>query len=156
MYGFPEYKVSLPGGGAHSQTDLYLLAKANNELLTIMVEGKNSESFGSTIENWLGDNPSEGKRRRLDYLLNQLGLIQQNAYNLRYQLMHRAASALLEARKVNAKHAMMLVHSFSDTGKGFVDYTKFVTLFHLSAQNNKIVGPVLIDGIDLYFGWVTE
>ncbi|PLR95748.1 hypothetical protein CVD19_13510 [Bacillus sp. T33-2] len=38
LYGFPEYKVSLPGGGASSENDLYLLAKANDELLTIMVE----------------------------------------------------------------------------------------------------------------------
>lgn len=29
LYGFPEYKVSLPGGGANSQNDLYLLAKAD-------------------------------------------------------------------------------------------------------------------------------
>ena len=33
-----------------SQNDLYVLAKSNNELLTIMVEGKVSEPFGSTVE----------------------------------------------------------------------------------------------------------
>ncbi|WP_342615447.1 DUF6946 family protein [Peribacillus frigoritolerans] len=156
LYGFPEYKVPLPGGNASSQNDLYVLAKANNELLTIMVEGKVSEPFGETIDSWLGDNPSEGKRTRLEYLLYQLGLDKESVLNQRYQLIHRAASTLLEARKVNANNSLMLVHSFSDAGKWFEDYAEFVKLFHLSPKKDGIVGPVQVNGIDLYFGWVTE
>lgn len=60
LYGFPEYKVALPGGGASSQNDLYLLAKAEGELLTIMVEGKVSEPFGEKLITWKGETPSEG------------------------------------------------------------------------------------------------
>ena len=156
LYGFPEYKVSLPGGSASSQNDLYVLAKANNELITIMVEGKVLEPFGETIESWLGDSPSNGKRTRLEYLLNQLGLDEESVLNQRYQLMHRAASALLEARNVNANNALMLVHSFSEKGKWFEDYEKFVKLFSLFPKKNGIVGPVQLNGINLYFGWVTE
>jgi len=50
LFGFPEYKVSLPGGSTSSQNDLYVLAKANNELLTIMIEGKVSETFGKRFK----------------------------------------------------------------------------------------------------------
>jgi hypothetical protein len=155
LYGFPEYKVTLPGGNASSTNDLYVLAKANNELLTIMVEGKVSEPFGETIKSWLGDNPSEGKRERLDYLLNLLGLNKKSVRNIRYQLLHRAASALIEASNVNAKNTLMLVHSFSETGKWFEDYAEFVKLFHLSPKRDEIVGPVSFNGINQYFGWVT-
>ncbi|MEK4231265.1 DUF6946 family protein [Solibacillus sp. FSL H8-0538] len=156
LYGFPEYKVALPGGNASSQNDLYVLAKASNELLTIMVEGKVSEPFGETVESWLGDNPSDGKRKRLEYLLKLLGLDEDSVKNIRYQLLHRAASALLEARKVNANNSLMLVHSFSETAKWFEDFTEFVKLFHLSPKQDEIVGPIKLNGINLYFGWVTE
>ncbi|QIZ08469.1 hypothetical protein HFZ78_18590 [Priestia megaterium] len=156
LYGFPEYKVPLPGGNASSQNDLYVLAKANNELLTIMVEGKVSEPFGETVASWLGDNPSDGKRKRLNYLLNLLGLHEDSVLNKRYQLIHRVASALLEAKNVNANNSLMLVHSFSQTGKWFEDYAEFVKLFHLSPKKDGIVGPVQLNGVNLYFGWVNE
>jgi hypothetical protein len=117
LYGFPEYKVPLLGGGASSQNDLYVLAKSTDELLTIMVEGKVSEPFGETVASWLGDNPSHGKRNRLKYLLSILGLEEGSVLNKRYQLIHRAVSALLEANNVNAKNSLMLVHSFNETGK---------------------------------------
>ncbi|MDZ5472413.1 hypothetical protein SM124_11705 [Bacillus sp. 31A1R] len=156
LYGFPEYKVPLPGGSASSQNDLYVLAKVQNKLLTIMVEGKVSEPFGETVGSWLGDTPSEGKRKRLKYLLDLLEIDEREVLDKRYQLIHRTASALIEALKVNANNALMLVHSFSETGKWFEDYAEFVTLFQLSPEKNAIVGPVQLNGIDLYFGWVTE
>jgi hypothetical protein len=155
LYGFPEYKVPLPGGSTSSQNDLYVLAKTNNELLTIMVERKVSEPFGETVASWLGDNPSYGKRKRLEYLLSILGLDEGSVLNKRYQLIHRAASALLEANNVNAKNSLVLVHSFNKTGKWFEDYAEFVKLFNISPKKDKIVGPVELNGINLYFGWVT-
>ncbi|WP_194840956.1 DUF6946 family protein [Filobacillus milosensis] len=155
LYGFPEYKVPLPGGSASSQNDLYVLAKANDELLTIMVEGKVSEPFGETVESWLGKEYSKGKKSRLDFLLEQLGLNEESVLDKRYQLLHRTASALIEAKQVRAKNAMMLVHSFSEAGKWFEDYEAFVKLFQLSPKKGEIVGPVLLDGVNLYFGWVT-
>ena len=155
LYGFPEYKVPLDGGSTSSQNDLYVLAKSNNELLTIMVEGKVSEPFGETVETWLGPNPSKGKGERLDQLLVLLNLSKVTVQDKRYQLLHRTASALIEARSIKANNAMMLVHSFSETGKWFEDYADFVQLFQLLPEKDTIVGPVLLDGVNLYFGWVT-
>ena len=156
LYGFPEYKVAIPGGNASSQNDLYVLAKVKNELLTIMVEGKVSEPFGETVGLWLGNNPSDGKRKRLNYLLSLLRLQENHIIKIRYQLLHRTASALIEAKKVNAKNSLMLVHSFSHEAKWFKDYANFVKLFDLTPLENNIVGPIQLDGINLYFGWVTE
>ncbi|WP_342598152.1 hypothetical protein MHB48_11100 [Psychrobacillus sp. FSL H8-0483] len=156
LYGFPEYKVALPGGRASSQNDLYVLAKANNELLTIMVEGKVSEPFGETVSAWLGEHPSNGKRKRLKYLLELLELHEGSVVNKRYQLLHRTASSLIEAKNINTNNSLMLVHSFSKTGKWYEDYAEFVKLFNLSPKKDGIVGPVQLNGINLYFGWVTE
>jgi hypothetical protein len=155
LYGFPEYKVSLPGGSASSQNDLYILAKTNKELLIIMVEGKVSEQFGETVETWKGKELSDGKRKRLDYLLNLLNLDESNVLNIRYQLLHRTASAIIEANNVGAKNALMLVHSFSEKGKWFEDYQAFVELFNLKPKKEEIVGSVYLNGVNVYFGWVT-
>src|SRR5690348_15457505 len=42
----PEHQVSLPGGSAASQNDVWVLARHSNGLASITVEGKVSESFG--------------------------------------------------------------------------------------------------------------
>ena len=45
LMAFPEHKVSLPGGRAPSQNDIFVLSKGNDQLISIMVEGKVSEPF---------------------------------------------------------------------------------------------------------------
>lgn len=155
LFGFPEYKVALPGGGHASQNDLYVIGKAGSELVSIMVEGKVNEPFSEKVRKWLGDNPSNGKQERLAFLLDLLNLKEENCLEVRYQLLHRTVSAVIEAKKINAKNAMMLVHSFSKEFKWFEDYQEFLELFGISAEKNSIVGPVKVKDIDLYFGWVT-
>ena len=71
-------------------------------------------------------------------------------------MLHRTASAIIEAKKVNAKNSLILVHSFSKEAKWFEDYANFVKLFDITPKKNTIVGPIQIDEINLYFGWVTE
>ncbi|PFG07783.1 hypothetical protein [Bacillus sp. es.034] len=156
LYGFPEYKVSLPGGGAPSQNDLYLLTNAGGEILPIMVEGKVSEPFGEEVRVWKGENPSKGKINRLRSILELLGLSEEEVLYKRYQLFHRIASAEIEAKNVHAKHALMLVHSFSQHAKWFEEYQEFVNLFGVKAKKDAVVGPVNVNGVQLYFGWVTE
>lgn len=156
LFGFPDYKVSLLGDPADSQNDLYVLAKADNELLTIMVEGKVAESFGATVDTWKEKNPSRGKTERLTYLLDTLNLKEDSVLDKRYQLVHRAASTLIEANRVQANHALVLVHSFSETGKWYEDYADFVKLFDLTPIQDKVVGPISINGVNVYFGWINE
>nr|WP_066050889.1 hypothetical protein [Robertmurraya korlensis] len=120
-----------------------------------MVEGKVSESFGKTVEKWLGNEPSNGKRERFEFLISELQLNQDEGLNIRYQLLHRRVSAMLEAKKINAPNALMLVHSFSESYVGFEDYLEFARLLGLQVEKEEIVGPVLLNGINVYFGWVT-
>jgi hypothetical protein len=154
LFGLPEYKVPLPGGNRESQNDIYVVAKGNGDLITIMVEGKVSESFDKKVDEWLGKEHSLGKDERLGFLLDKLNLHGTEVKEIRYQLLHRTVSAILEAEKINAKHAIMLVHSFSQTDKWFDDYSNFVNLFGLIAKKDDIVGPISNNGTYLYFGWV--
>jgi hypothetical protein len=73
-----------------------------------------------------------------------------------YQFTHRAASALIEARRFGASTAVMLIHSFSENSEGFSDYAKFAALFGIKAFPNKAYFAKRIDDIDLYFAWVSE
>ncbi|WP_026690254.1 DUF6946 family protein [Alteribacter aurantiacus] len=156
LYGFPEYNVPLPGGAAGSQNDLYVLGKAGDELITIMVEGKVDEPFGPTIASWYGEDPSKGKKKRLNFLLETLELEGMDVVKTRYQLLHRAASAVIEAKRIGAKHALMLIHSFSEIGQWYEDYEAFIDLFPVIAEKDCIVGPAIIGDVNLYFGWVSE
>jgi len=110
----PEYQVPLPGGGHPSQNDVWVLARAKEGLVSIAVEGKVSEPFGLTIGEWKKDF-SPGKKLRLKYLCSLLGFLKQPIDDVRYQLLHRTASAIIEANRFHARYAVMVVHSFSQT-----------------------------------------
>lgn len=154
LLAFPEYKVPLPGGLHPSQNDIFILAKTNNQLISITVEGKVSEPFGEIITEWRKDN-SEGKDIRLKFLLDKLGLEKNKQIDtIRYQLLHRTASALIEAEKFKAENALMLVNSFSQSNEWFDDYGQFLALFNLNAEPDSLVFAKNINGIDLYFSWV--
>ena len=153
LLAIPEHKVSLPGGSRSSQNDLFVLAKSHDQLISIAVEGKVSEPFGDTVSKWL-QNPTPGKKKRLDFLCTELGLAGADVSNIRYQLLHRTASAILEAKKFNASHALMLVHSFSQKNEWFKDYNLFSKLFRIDAKMNRIHFASKIGDIQLYLGWV--
>jgi len=86
LFIFPDYQVPLPGGYRPSQSDIFVLAKAQGNLITIAVEGKVREPFGQTINEWL-NKESTGKQIRLDYLCDQPGITKESVYHIRYQLM---------------------------------------------------------------------
>ena len=121
--------------------------------MAMMVEGKVSEPFDKTVSQWL-QGASPGKKERLDYLVNLLRIDKAEIGHIRYQLLHRTASALIEAARLGATNAAMLIHSFSETYEWYDDFANFVALFNLSAAKDSVVGPAKVGKIDLYFGWV--
>ena len=149
----PEHQVPLPGGSRPSQNDIWVLAKTSLGLLSIAVEGKVSESFGPTVGEWFKE-PSPGKQQRLSYLCQQLEVGFPPDSQLRYQLFHRTASAIIEARRFNAPDAAMVVHTFSPTDEWFDDYSAFLKVLGLSAGINEIASKRLASGVRLHLAWV--
>ena len=94
----PEHKVPLPGGNRAAQNDVWVLARHRTGLASITVEGKLDETFGELLEDWL-KNAGPGRLERLDFLWRKLGLSAEPHGKIRYQLLHRAASALIEAER---------------------------------------------------------
>ena len=154
LIGIPEHQVPLPGGSRPSQTDLWVLARGGDDLISIAVEGKVSETFGPTVDEWLVD-ASEGKRERLAFLQECLGLEAPVPGDIRYQLLHRTASALIEAKRFGATYSLMLVHSFSQSCEWLDDYQNFASLYGVKAAAGQVVMCRTINGIHLSLGWAT-
>ena len=155
ILGIPEHKVDLPPkGGRPSRNDLLVHAKSRDELISIAVEGKVAEPFGPLVSEWMEDT-SPGKSERLEFLINLLEINNKDISNIRYQLLHRTASALIEAERFCAPHALMLVHSFSQTHEWFEDYAAFAALYGQKAGPDSLVSIGEISGKNLYLSWVT-
>lgn len=153
LLAIPEFPVDLPGGKRPSQNDLFVLARTQDgELVTIMVEGKVREPFGETLANWL-KGASKGKHRRFNFLCDTLGLSRDPPLTLRYQLFHRSASAILIARRFTARHAVLLVHSFSPEHHGFADYQEFLRIFGIEGESNRLMALPSLGNLQLYAGW---
>lgn len=153
LIGIPEHEVPLPGGRRPSQNDVFVLAKGSDGLVSIAVEGKVSEAFDKPVDMRFA-NPTPGESARLEFLLELLGLERAAVGSLGYQLLHRTASAILEAKRFGARHAIMLVHSFSQDLAHFEDYAAFVGLFGRTAEANRVTEAKRLDDITLHLGWV--
>lgn len=154
LMAIPEYKVNLPGGVRPSQNDLFVLARTfSGANSVIMVEGKVSESFGDRLDAWL-KNASEGKLDRLAYIKTVLGISSNLPPDIRYQLLHRTASAVIVAEEFNACYAMMIVHSFSQTHEGFEDFKNFIKLFGMTPLINQLSELPSPSGVRLIVGWI--
>ena len=78
--------------------------------MTVAVEGKVAEAFGPTLGEWRQDFTA-GKKRRLRYIQEALGIGGDLSDHVRYQLLHRMASAVHEAIRFGATAAALLIFS---------------------------------------------
>ena len=94
--------------------------------------------------------------QRLASLVNTLGISQANLEGIRYQLLHRTAAPLLEARRFNASMAIMIVQSFDGDGDGesFNDFSRFCTLMEIDSVRNAVVQSKRKTEVPLLIGWV--
>jgi hypothetical protein len=152
LAAFPEWHVSLPGGRRSSQSDVFALVKMGTARIAMTVEGKVNEPFGPTLSEWLVA-PSDGKKERLKYLSSKLGSASELPGSLRYQLLHRSASALIEADRFGADHAAMVVHSFSPDHAWFSDFAAFCDIFGIAAEVGMLHRVTERLPVPLYLGW---
>ncbi len=152
--GFFEREVELGTAGRNSQTDLMVTVGLGSELGIIAVEGKVEESFAEFVSEW---NNTPGKLHRLNKLCGTLGLDPSKVGNLRYQLLHRTASAIYEAKRYRCHHALMLVHSFSRTHRWFSDFVVFSQAMGIHVeQPGTCSPPKLCEGVSLRLAWVAD
>jgi len=131
-------------------------AKLSNGFLAIAVEGKVKESFDKYVSQ---KEMTPGVEARILNLCNRLEISPDDVQGIRYQLLHRTVSAVLEAERYGAEHALMLVHSFCASNTSFADYHDFATLLGFpenAVQINQILGFKQLGNVKLHLGWVRD
>ena len=94
---------------------------------------------------------------RLDSLCKTLSLPSDKAKSLRYQLLHRSASAIYEAKRYRTDIAVILVHSFGNPKDGFSDFAAFLRALGADEVTpGTLAGAFPCDGVSLYAGWVQD
>lgn len=146
-----EHKVPMPGGGFPSQCDVFALVHGDGRDMAVAVEAKVDEPFGPTLKQW-HPVPSANKSKRLGTICDWLGLSDPDP-GLRYQLFHRTAAAIVEARRFRRPVAAMIVQSFSPTRRWFADYAAFCALLKLDAAPDCASEKTLPCGLILRLGW---
>jgi hypothetical protein len=151
---FFEREVDLGSSGRNSQTDLMVILGLADELAVMAVEGKVEESFAELVSEW---NTTPGKQGRLERLCETLGLDPAAVGGIRYQLLHRTASAIYEAKRYRCRRAIMLVHSFSRTHRWFEDFAAFSRIMDLPIARPDILSAAKIcAGVALRLAWVAD
>jgi hypothetical protein len=123
LAAIPEWEVTLIGGDTTSNTDVLALCRNDQGLCVVAVEAKVLEDFGPLLRSKRLE-PSPNQALRLAYLHDLLGVPRFDD-GIRYQLLHRTASALLTARDFHAQTAVMLVHAFGTPAQRKSDFIDF-------------------------------
>ena len=137
LVAIPEHKVPLPPVNAQaSQNDIWVLARCATGLVSIAVEGKVGEPFGETVSEWMAT-PTSVKKKRFEFLGSTLCIGSTLPGDIRYQLLHRTASAIIEAKRYCAQHAVLMVHSFSQDDQWFEELTLKLQSLSTAKGTNK-------------------
>lgn len=157
VIGLPELQVEFPGGGHQSQTDLWVLLKAGDRLISVAVEAKSGESLDKPVGEWLKDiSPNSGKPARLAALRDILRLADTDVAQIRYQLLHRSAAAVRMAEDLNASTAVLLVQAFGGA-RDLPSRTDFSKFTELMLCESALKGPMKVGRptwVPLLVGWL--
>lgn len=144
------------GRPSHSQSDLLAVIGLGDGLGIVSIEAKVDEGFDRTVTEWLAK-PSAGKVERLSKLCDLFRLVPADVGSLRYQLFHRTASAIIEAKRYRAKNATMIVQSWSESNDGYDDYVAFFDAIGVVIPGiGKLSDAMIIDGVSLRTAWSAE
>ena len=161
LLALPEHQVELRGGGHPSQNDLWVLLLNDSGRTSMAIEAKAGEPFDKYVNDWLKDvneKPTSGKPDRLSFIKETLNISSEDVNSIRYQLLHRAVSAILEAERFGAKYAIFLVQSFGGPkdDAGFKDFQQFAKLMLASVEKESIGLARRETSVPLFIGWVSS
>jgi len=163
-----EKPVFLDTNRAPSMTDVMAYGRnAIGQRVVFAVEGKADEVFALRVCSWVrGDEPEANlslpprasRQRRLRFLARHLALDIGTESRLRYQLLHRTVSAVLEAQLHGAEAAVVLIHAFGrEAPENWRDFSDFIQeLGGAAPVNGKVSGPYATGenrDVPTYFLW---
>lgn len=159
LIGLPELQVDLRGGGHASQTDLWALLSTPSRVISAAFEAKSGEPLGNTVSKWLQEaSARSGKPDRLLDIRERLGLPDDNLDDVRYQLLHRAASATKLAKRFRADAAILVVHSFGQDAdeESWDAFKQFSSIMGVSDGKNRLNLAARASEVPLLLGWLSD
>lgn len=156
IFAVAEHKVELPGGHAASQSDLWAVIRTSMGMISLTVEAKANEPFGdSDLEQWLISGTSQAslvnRRQRWEYV--QAHLPKSDSFSrVRYQILHRCAASVIEAKRLGFKQAAFVVQAFGSPAESFDDYASFCRALGLQASRETL-STALVEDVSLSIGW---
>jgi hypothetical protein len=159
LFAVPEHQVSFAGGGHASQNDLWALLRVGGDIVSLAIEAKAGEKLDDLVDDWLPEKgTSSRKPERLLDLREWLAVGDAELGHIRYQLLHRAASALKEAKRFGAAGALLLVQSFARERDipSLRDLEAFGELMGAEVAENAIATCGRRTCVPLMLGWVTS
>lgn len=161
LFAVAEHKVPLDGKGGDSQCDVWAVVLSEIGLVSMSVEAKANEPFGQSnesLEKWLTNTVSDTSRANRN---NRWKFIEKNLPDAKsstfmgipYQMLHRCAAAVIEAKRLNISHAVFLVQAFNSPKESFEVYSSFCSVLGHEAKKGKML-LTEASGISLGIGWV--
>ncbi len=151
LIAIPEWQVSLPGGSTMSCTDVLAICRNDLGLCVLGVEAKVDEDFGPQLAEKRAE-ASPGQVERLAHLCKLLN-VEDFDNTIRYQLLHRTASALITAREFHAVAAVMLVHAFETPEAQRIDFDAFRVAMRAERIAHLLYKVPGFDQPSLYLAW---
>jgi hypothetical protein len=135
------------------QNDLWAMLQVKGKCISMTVGAETDEKRELSIGKW------EKKNRRqpglLLYLTAVLGIEGRNVNHLKYQLLHQAASAILEAERLSAKFAVSFVQCFEPDPRSSWDaYRAFAHVLGIPNSTPKVTLANVETSVPLYIGWI--
>jgi hypothetical protein len=159
LLGLPEHRVPFKGGGHPSQNDLWALLRTPNGYISLAIEAKAGEPPDKVVSQWLPkQGEPSGKAARLQDLQERLGIADTDVTDIRYQFLHRAASALKEADRFGAQWAVFIVQSFDRVAdrQSWDDFHRFGQMLGVDIAEGRLAQAGTATKVPLSIGWVTS
>jgi hypothetical protein len=160
LLAIAEHKVPLVGGLADSQCDVWALLDTSSGGVSLSVEAKANEAFGQrneSLRDWLVAGGSERSRRnredRWKHVSEHLPSARADAYSLvPYQVLHRCAASVIEARRFRLPNAAFIVQSFAAPSESFEAFSRFCQVVNVNAERGQLQ-IATVEEIRLGIGW---
>ncbi len=166
LLAIAEHKVALVGRGGDSQCDVWALVSTGAGTVSLSVEAKASEPFGTgnqSLKDWLlAEKKAESKnveesqtnrQARWEYIQSHLPVAEGTGYPVvAYQLLHRCAAAVIEARRFGLRHAAFVVQAFGSPAESFEEYVKLCRALGLKAERGRME-VITVGDVTLGVGW---
>jgi hypothetical protein len=158
VFAVAEHKVDLHGKGPASQSDVWCVVNTTMAgMVSLTVEGKAKEKFGNDIlRDWLvGGEDEENRSCRFEHIRLHLPIspLSDSFHPMRYQILHRCAASVMEAKRLGFQNAAFIVQAFDAPTESFEDYSVFCQALNIPARREHME-MTSADNISLGIGWV--